>query len=107
MVVRNVKQSPATLDSDGEASAATAIEPAAPQRGRAGNLDHQRLKALELLVPAEAAVYVRSSTSTLAKYRCYGGGPNFIKQSARKILYRRADLDAWLERNTNYRDAQR
>lgn len=60
------------------------------------NLAPHFLKTLEILDAAEAATYLRSSTSTLAKLRCYGGGPQFIRQSARKVLYRRTDLDAWL-----------
>lgn len=61
------------------------------------NLDPEHLKKLDLLDSAEAASYLRSSSSTLAKYRCYGGGPEFIAQSARKVLYRRVDLDTWIE----------
>ena len=45
----------------------------------------------------EAAAYLRTTTSTLAKYRSYGGGPVFCRQSTRKILYRKTDLDAWLD----------
>ena len=54
------------------------------------------LSKLEVMTAREAAFYLRSSTSDLAKLRHFGGGPLFIKKSARKILYRRADLDAWL-----------
>lgn len=63
----------------------------------ARNLDPQFLKTLDILNAAEAAAYLRSSTSTLAKYRMTPGrGPAYILQSARKVLYRRTDLDAWL-----------
>lgn len=55
---------------------------------------------LEILSSAEAADYLRSAKSTLAKLRCYGGGPKFVRQSARKILYRRIDLDEWLTSRT-------
>ena len=48
------------------------------------------------LRPCEAAEYVRHAPQTLAKLRCYGGGPRYIK-SGRLVLYARADLDAWLE----------
>ena len=60
------------------------------------NLDPEFLAKLDVLTAREAAVYLRTSTSTLAKYRIDGRGPTFIRQSARKVLYRRADLDAWL-----------
>lgn len=45
----------------------------------------------------EAASYLRIAPSTLAKMRCYGGGPRFAKAGPRLVIYDRADLDAWLE----------
>lgn len=63
---------------------------------KARNLDPDFIKTLDILDAAEASAYLRTSTSTLAKYRCYGGGPDFIRQSIRKVLYRRTDLDSWL-----------
>jgi len=60
------------------------------------NLDPEFLAKLDVLDAQEAAVYLRTSVSTLAKYRMSGKGPAFIRQSPRKTLYRRADLDAWL-----------
>tara|TARA_R110002020_G_scaffold150446_1_gene327153 strand:- start:13896 stop:14147 length:252 start_codon:yes stop_codon:yes gene_type:complete len=59
-------------------------------------IDPENLKNLDIMDAKEAAVYLRSSPSTLAKFRHFGGGPTFIRQSARKTLYRRTDLDAWL-----------
>lgn len=50
----------------------------------------------EYLTPREAAIIAKSSPSTFAKYRCFGGGPKFIRVSSRKTLYRRSDLDQWL-----------
>lgn len=44
----------------------------------------------------EAARYLRMGDSTLAKLRCSGGGPSFVKMGPRIVLYDRADLDAWL-----------
>jgi hypothetical protein len=35
------------------------------------------------------------AVATLAKMRCVGGSPVFIK-AGRKVLYRRSDLIAWL-----------
>ena len=49
-----------------------------------------------LLRPPEAGRYVGLSESTLAKLRVYGGGPQYLRLSARAIGYRRADLDKWL-----------
>lgn len=65
--------------------------------GKAHNLDPDYLKTLDILDATEAAAYLRSSPSTLAKYRMVANrGPAYILQSARKVLYRRTDLDAWL-----------
>lgn len=64
------------------------------------NLDPQFLARLDVLDTREAAVYLRISTSTLAKYRVFGTGPEFIRQSARKVIYRRTALDAWLDART-------
>jgi excisionase family DNA binding protein len=45
--------------------------------------------------PDEAADYLRSSPSTLAKFRLNGGGPVFTR-IGRVIRYRRSDLDRWM-----------
>jgi excisionase family DNA binding protein len=45
--------------------------------------------------PDEAAEYIRSSPSTLAKLRLYGSGPVFTR-IGRVIRYRRSDLDRWM-----------
>ena len=50
----------------------------------------------ELLSPKEAATVSGYSESTLAKLRCTGGGPRYLKPSARKVLYRRGDITEWL-----------
>lgn len=60
------------------------------------NLDPEFLSKLDVLDARETAAYLRTSTSTLAKYRMHKRGPAFVRQSARKVLYRRADLDAWM-----------
>lgn len=60
----------------------------------------EEVKNLEVMDAREAAVYLRSSTSTLAKLRMSGDGPRYVRQSTRKTLYRRAELDAWLSAKT-------
>jgi excisionase family DNA binding protein len=45
--------------------------------------------------PHEAAEYLRSSESTLAKKRLTGDGPPFVR-IGRAIRYRRSDLDTWM-----------
>lgn len=47
------------------------------------------------LKPSQAAYYINSSTSTLAKRRLYGGGPKFSR-IGRAIRYARSDLDAFM-----------
>jgi hypothetical protein len=42
-----------------------------------------------------AAVYIGVSDRTLENWAVRGGGPRFIKAS-RRVIYRRRDLDAWL-----------
>jgi excisionase family DNA binding protein len=49
----------------------------------------------EYLTPQEAAQYLHSSASTLAKLRVYGGGPIFCR-IGRAIRYRRSDLDEFM-----------
>ena len=49
---------------------------------------------------AETAEFLDKSPHTLAKYRMYGGGPDFIRVSSRKILYRWSVLDAWMAART-------
>lgn len=53
----------------------------------------------ENLTPKEAADYVRHSERTLIRWRNARTGPPWVKTGG-KILYRRKDLDAWLERQT-------
>ena len=47
------------------------------------------------LTPREAAEFLRTSTSTLAKRRLYGDGPKFCR-IGRAIRYRKADLDEFM-----------
>jgi len=47
------------------------------------------------LKPREAAEYLRSSTSTLAKARMHKRGPHFVR-IGRAVRYRQSDLDTWM-----------
>lgn len=52
----------------------------------------------EYLTPAEAAAMIPGMTkSALAQRRFMGNGPKFLQPSPRKVLYRRADIIAWIE----------
>ena len=51
--------------------------------------------------PEQAAEYLGVTVGWLAKRRVYGDGPCYVKLLGR-ILYDRADLDAFVERNKRY-----
>jgi predicted DNA-binding transcriptional regulator AlpA len=51
----------------------------------------------------EAAEYINSSASTLAKLRILGAGPKFVRIGRRAIRYPESELDRWLEKSlTNH-----
>jgi predicted DNA-binding transcriptional regulator AlpA len=62
--------------------------------------------ASAVMTPPETSRYVGVAVATLAKMRCLGGGPVFIRLG-RKVGYQRADLDTWLavRRAVNTSDA--
>lgn len=51
----------------------------------------------QLLTEKEAACILCYSQRALQNWRVRGGGPYFVKVSARSIRYRRSDLNAWVE----------
>lgn len=54
----------------------------------------------DYLSPDEAAALIPGMTrGNLAQLRYTGTGPKFLKPTPRVIVYRRADVIAWLERN--------
>ena len=46
----------------------------------------------------EAAQILSLGTSTLEKWRLFGGGPRFLKLG-RSVRYAKADLDDWIQAN--------
>lgn len=53
--------------------------------------------SFELLTPKEAAKFLRTTTASLATARCLRrGSPPFVKVGKR-VLYRRADVERWIE----------
>ena len=50
-----------------------------------------------LLAEKEAAKILGFSERTLQKWRNSGGGPRFVRISARAVRYRQVDLDSWIE----------
>lgn len=45
----------------------------------------------------EAADFLGYSVRALQNWRVRGGGPKFVKVSARSVRYRRRDLNTWVE----------
>jgi predicted DNA-binding transcriptional regulator AlpA len=56
-------------------------------------------EVMATLTTSDAAKIVGLSESTLAKLRLYGNGPTYCKLG-RRVVYRPADLDAWLQSRT-------
>ncbi len=75
----------------------TTEENSKPKREKAPLPSYETVRSLDIMTAIEAGVYLRTSESRLAKLRHFGGGPVYIAQSARRVLYRRSDLDAWLD----------
>lgn len=45
----------------------------------------------------EHAEYRRTTRGVLAQERHHGRGPKYIKLSSKQVLYRKSDIDAWLQ----------
>lgn len=54
----------------------------------------------------KAAAYLGLASATLAKMRMRGDGPEYIKAGKRLIIYRKSDLDAWLDDNRHRATAE-
>jgi predicted DNA-binding transcriptional regulator AlpA len=69
---------------------------AGPRRDLVGRRKERKMssEANELLLPDEAAHLLRLAKSSLAKMRCLGGGPRFIKLG-RSVRYLRSDCNEW------------
>jgi hypothetical protein len=53
-----------------------------------------------------AAAYLGLASSTLAKLRCRGGGPAFLKLG-RRVVYDQHDLDDWLDARRRLNTSQK
>jgi predicted DNA-binding transcriptional regulator AlpA len=62
-----------------------------------------------LLTPAETAARLRLAKQTLARWRCEGDGPRFVRLSGNRVAYRLCDVEDWLThrivRSTSERNA--
>jgi predicted DNA-binding transcriptional regulator AlpA len=54
----------------------------------------------EFLSDAQLCALLHVTTRTTARWRVEGNGPAFVRAGGRRVLYRRADLDAWLAHRT-------
>ena len=51
----------------------------------------------ELMTRQEVAVMTRQAESTLRYWGTVNKGPKFFKVGGRRVLYRRSDVQAWLD----------
>lgn len=63
--------------------------------------------AIHLFKEKQAAEYLNFTQRALQNWRVRGGGPNFVKVSARAIRYRRCDLDQWMIERLRANTSQR
>lgn len=50
--------------------------------------------------PQDPELRILGAIQTLARYRCEGIGPDFVKLNGGRILYKGEALNAWLESGT-------
>jgi hypothetical protein len=65
-------------------------------------MTRERASTDELLTPAQRADEMHTTETGLAQQRFRGTGPRFVKRGAR-VLYRRSDVDAYLDAQTRER----
>lgn len=54
----------------------------------------------QLLNEKDAAAFLGYSVRALQNWRVRGGGPKFVKVSARSVRYRMRDLIDWIDKHT-------
>lgn len=54
----------------------------------------------DLATPRQVADYLHTTVASLAQMRYRGTGPKFVRVGPRKVLYRWADVHAYLDANT-------
>ncbi len=58
-------------------------------------MEQERMPPDNAMTEDEAARFLGVSPSFLAKRRCYGEGPAFVKYGGKRIVYLRPDLETW------------
>jgi predicted DNA-binding transcriptional regulator AlpA len=61
---------------------------------------------MPLLNQREAAEFLRLSERTLERFRLTGDGPPYVK-AGRRVVYRREDLDRWIEDHVRNNTSER
>lgn len=67
-------------------------------REELGAMVRQMMRPTDVLVPKEAAEYIKQSEGTLRQWRSQGRGPAYLKDRI-GVRYLKKDLDAWLLAN--------
>lgn len=62
--------------------------------------------AAELFDTQATAAVLGMSPGTLVNWRASGEGPPFVRLGARRVRYRRADLERWLRERTHNPEAR-
>lgn len=57
----------------------------------------ETVNSAPLLTTRQAAEYLAYEVRTLESWRLRGGGPVFVRVSAKSVRYRLSDLEAWIE----------
>lgn len=60
-------------------------------------MEKNRRSVDALMNRKEAAAYVRRTPASLAQLAYLGAGPKYLRPTAKSVLYRKSDLDAWLD----------
>ena len=61
------------------------------------NTEHVAEFPKKYLAPDEASQFIGAAVQTMARWRCEGGGPPFIRVGSRRIRYALDDLIAWMD----------
>ena len=56
----------------------------------------------DLVTPKQAGRRLRRATSTLAKLRCHGTGPPYVKLGSRSVFYKKKDVDAFRDAHIKF-----
>ena len=64
------------------------------------NITSPDVESPEFLTDWQLCALLHVDSRTTLRWRTEGGGPAFIRAGARRVLYRRSDVDTWLAART-------